>query len=104
MVSLFQKILSGEYDFPAEIVLAKTVLIPKNENTKIAKNYRPIACLNLMYKLYTSCLNLFIQGHCESKETVRDEKTGGKKGVWDCAEQLVINKAVLREVKNKDEI
>ena len=32
MVSLFQKRLSGEYDFPAEVVLAKTVLklkIPK---------------------------------------------------------------------------
>ena len=54
MVSLFQKILSGEYDFPAEIVLAKTVLISKHVNTKIAKNYRLIACLNLMYKLYTS--------------------------------------------------
>ena len=37
MVSLFQKTQSGEYDFPAEIVLAKTVLIPKNENTKMAK-------------------------------------------------------------------
>ena len=36
MVYLFQKTLSGEYDFPVEIVLAKTVLIPKNENTKIA--------------------------------------------------------------------
>ena len=80
--------ISGEYDFPAEIVLAKTVLIPKNENTKIAKNYRPIACLNLMYKLYTSCLNLFIQDHCESNEIVTDEKAGGKKGIWGCAHQL----------------
>ena len=42
MVSLFQKTLSGEYDFPAEVVLAKTILIPKNENAKIAKYYRPI--------------------------------------------------------------
>ena len=103
MVSLFQKILSGEYDFPAEIVLAKTVLIPKNENTKIAKNYRPIACLNIMYKLYTSCLNLFIQDHCESNEIVTDEQ--GKKGVWGCTEQLLTNKAVSKKVKkNKDKI
>ena len=80
MVSLFQKILSGEYDFPAEVVLVKTVLILKNENTKIAKNYRPTACLNLMYKIYTSCLNLFIQDHCESNEIVTDEQAGGKKG------------------------
>ena len=32
---LFQKALSGEYDFPAEVVLAKRVLISKNENIKI---------------------------------------------------------------------
>ena len=80
MVSLFQKILSWKYDFPAEIVLGKTVLIPKHENTKTAKNYRPIACLNLTYKLYTSCLNLFIQDHCELNKIVTDEQAGGKKG------------------------
>ena len=101
IVFLFQKTLSGEYDFPAEVVLVKTVLIPKNENTKIAKNYRPIACLNLMYKLSTSCLNLFTQDHCESNEIVTDEQAGGKKGVWGCAEQLLINKIVLKEVKKQ---
>ena len=77
MVSLFQKTLSGEYDIPSEIVSAKAALIPKNENTKIAKSYCPIACLNLIYKLYTSCLNLFIQDHCESNEIVTDEQAVG---------------------------
>ena len=103
MVPLFQKTLSGKYDFPAEIVLAKTVLIPKNENTKIAKHC-PIACLNILCKLYTSCLNLFIQDHCESNEIVTGEQAGGKKVVCGCAEQLLINKTVSKEVKNKDEI
>ena len=79
MVSLFQKTLIGEYDSPAEIVLAETVLIPKNENTKIAKNYRPIACLNLMYKLYTSCLNLFMQDHYESNKIATDKQQGVKR-------------------------
>ena len=91
MESLFKKTLSGEYDFPAEIVLTKTVVIPKNENTKIATNYRLIACLNLIYKLYTSCLSLFIQYHCESNEIVTEEQVGGKKGAWGCAEQLLKN-------------
>ena len=54
-----------------------------------------------MYKLYTSCLNLFIQDHCESNEIVTDEQVGGKKGVWGCAEQLLISKAVLKEVKKQ---
>ena len=78
MVSLFQKTLIGEYDSPAEIVLAETVLIPKNENTKIAKNYRPIACLNLMYKLYTPCLNLFMQDQYESNKIATDKQQGVK--------------------------
>ena len=104
-MSLFLKILSGEYYFPAEIVLANTVLIPKHINTKIAKNYRPIKCLSLMYKLYTSCLNLVIQDHCESNKIITDEQAGGKKGVWGCTEQLLINKAVSKKLKkNKDEI
>ena len=54
-----------------------------------------------MYKLYTSCLNLFIQDHCESNEIVTDEQAGGKKGVWGCAEQLLINKTILKEVKKQ---
>ena len=82
-MSLFQKTLNGEYDFPAEVVLEKKILIPKNENTKIAKNYPPVLCLNLMYKLYTSCLNLFMQDHCETnlsqanKQRVKDDAVQG---------------------------
>ena len=99
MVSLFQKTLRGGYNFAAEIVLAKTVLIPKNKNTKIAKTYRPTVCLNLMCKLYISCLNLFVQDHCGSNEIITDKQAGGKKDTWGCAEQLLINKTVLKEVK-----
>ena len=54
-----------------------------------------------MYKLYTSCLNLIIQDHCELNEIVTDEQVGGKKNVWGCAKQLFINKVVLKEVKKK---
>ena len=52
-----------------------------------------------MYKLYTLCLNFFIQDHCESNKIVTDEQAGGKKSIWGCAEQLLINKTILKEVK-----
>ena len=77
------------------------VLIPKNENNKIAKNYCPIACLNSIYKLYTSCLNLLKKDHCESNEIVTDKQAGGEKDFWGCAEQLCINKTVLKELKKQ---
>ncbi|XP_014781021.1 uncharacterized protein LOC106876820 [Octopus bimaculoides] len=60
-------------------------------------NYRPIACLNIMYKLYTICLNQFFQDHCELNNIVTDEEAGGKKRVWGCTEQISISNVVLSE-------
>ena len=42
---------------PTWLSVAHTVLLPQNTDTHIAKNYRATACLNVMYKLYSSCIN-----------------------------------------------
>ena len=44
---------------------------------------------------------MFIQDHCESNNIITDEQAGGKRGVWGCSEQLLINKAVLKETKQQ---
>ena len=54
-----------------------------------------------MYKLYTSCLNQLIQDHCEYNNIITDEQAAGKKGVWGCAEQLLVNKGILKEVRKQ---
>ena len=99
LVYIFQNTLKGHKELPSWLTRARTQLLPKNENTHIAKNYRPIACQNLMFKLYTSCINTFVQQHCEMNNIVTTEQAGGKRGVWGCLEQLLINKTVLTEVK-----
>ena len=88
-------------DLPDLLSLAKTMLTPKNENTHIAKNYRPIACLSIMYKIYTSCLNIFLQENCIRNNTITPEQTGGKPKLWGCIEQLLLNKSILNEAKQK---
>ena len=98
---MLQNTYEGEIDLPDWLSLAKTTLTPKNENTRIAKNYRPIACLNIMYKLYTSCLNIFLQEHCIRNNTITPEQAGGKPEVWGCIEQLLLNKSILNEVKQR---
>ena len=65
----------------------------------LSKNYHPIACQNLMFKLYTSCINTFLQEHCEINDIVTTEQVGGNWDVWGCLEQLLINKSILNEVK-----
>ena len=100
-VTLLQNTYDGEIDLPDWLSLAKTTLTPKNENTHTVKNYRPIACLNIMHKIYTSYLNIFLQEHCIRNNTITPEQAGGKPQVWGCIEQLLLNKSILNEVKQK---
>ena len=109
LVKLFNSILNKEVDIPNKEVdiptwftIARTKPIAKNSNTHLAENYRPIACPNIISKLCTSCINQFLQDHCDSNKIVTDEQAGGKKKVWGCLEQLIINKTILGQViKNR---
>ena len=68
LIHLFAQTFNGrQQQLLAWLNKARTHLIPKSEDTNIAKNYRPIACQNLIFKLYTGCINTFLQHHCESK-------------------------------------
>ena len=98
-MELYSKVFKQEIDIPEWLIVSKSILLPKNKDTHMEKNYRPIACLNTMYKIYTGMLNLFIEDHCISNEVVTIEQAGGKKGSWGCSDQLLINKMVLDEVR-----
>ena len=82
LANLYQNTFQGSTTLPDWLTLPKTMLLPKNEHTHAAKNYRPIACLNLTYKLYTSCLNNFLEHHCQTNSIITTEQAGGKKGIW----------------------
>ena len=69
--------------------LALTSLLPINNEIHISKNYIPIACLNIMYKLFTSSLYLFPTDHMQSNIIITPEQAGGKRGVWSTTEQLL---------------
>ena len=54
-----------------------------------------------MHKIYTSCLNSFLYDHCHRHKIITSEQAAGKKGVWGCTEQLLINKSIMSDVRNK---
>ena len=86
-------------EIPDWLTRAKTVLLPKNNDRRNLKNYRPIALQNITLKLYTKCIKYLLKRHCEKNSIIAIEQAGGKKEVWGCTEQLMINKTDFEEVK-----
>ena len=84
------EVFTEDRQLPTWLSLTKIKLIPKNDITNMAKNYRPIECQNIMYKIYTGCINVHLQDHCENNSIITDQQA-----VCDCAEQLLINKMIL---------
>ena len=79
LVNTFVDTFDNNKPLPNWLVKGKTILLPKHQETGIAKNYRPIACLNITYKLYTSLLNQFLENHWTTNNIITLEEAGGKK-------------------------
>ena len=95
LLFLLQKAVLSEVEIPDWLATSMTILLPKTTETNQAKNYRPIACLNITYKLFTAILNTFLDDHCTSNDIITIEQAGGKKGSWGCVDQLLVNKMVM---------
>ena len=50
-ISQFNDIFENNKLLAQWLVRGKTILLPKNNDTKLHKNYRSIACLNITYKI-----------------------------------------------------
>ena len=99
MITEYSKYFENEVRLTEWLTVSRTILLPKNSETRNAKNYRHIACQNVLYKLYTGILYHFLQDHVTSNEIMEIEQAGGRTGSWGCADQLIINKMIHDEVK-----
>ena len=63
-----------------------------------AKNYRPIALQNTMYKVYTALLADFIMDHCEKNGIVTEKQAAGKREAGGVVTKLLINKMIQEQV------
>ena len=58
------KIYEDEILLPDRLANSKTILLPKNDLRHETKNYRPIACQDITYKIYTGIINNFLEDYC----------------------------------------
>ena len=99
---IFRKVSDNEDTIPEWLVKTRTTSLAKNQDTKNPKNFRPIACENILLKTYTGTLALLIEEHLADNNIIAPEQAGAKKGMWGCTDQLLINRAVTDEtIKNR---
>ena len=94
---VFTNIIGGREQLEEWFTTGQVILIPKNENTENAKNWRPIACLPSTYKLLTSILANLLYNHCQENNIMAIEQRGCRRGVRGCKDHLMINKAILED-------
>ena len=86
---------------PDWLVEGATNLLPKKEETRILKNYRPIACLPTTFKILTPVITDRLYRHLEKEAIMTPEQRGGKKDCYGCKDQLMINNAILENCKKR---
>ena len=87
---------------PDWMVTSRTVLIQKDPaKGNVASNYRPIACLPLLWKLMTGIFARKAYDHLLHNDLLPDEQKGCRQGTRGTKDQLLIDKAVLHEAKTK---
>ena len=91
---------SGE--IPEWLVKGKTTLIMKDPTKgNDVGNYRPIACLPLMWKLLTGIISEKLYLHLTSNNLLGDEQKGCRKNSRGTKDQLIIDKAILKNCRRR---
>jgi len=87
---------------PDWISKGTTYLLPKSENTRKPKNYRPINCLAKVCKLLSSIVTGRTYTWRSTTAPYRTERWKG--GSYGCKDQQLINKMILENCKNRIDI
>ncbi len=90
-------IVRGEQQMPQWFVWGRTILIPKDGCTGEPSQYRPIACLNIGYKIITKVIARMIEPYVVGKLILPEEQRAARKGQRGCADALWLDFVIAQE-------
>jgi hypothetical protein len=79
-----------------------TYLKPKSDNTQDPKNYRPITCLNTLFKIITSIIATKVEKFLTENQILTEQQKGCRKFSQGCKEQLIIDSIVCKQAQKKN--
>ena len=87
---------------PEWMIIGRRVLIQKDPaKVNQASNYRPIACLPIIWKLLTEIMGEKLYQHLERDRLLVDEQKGCIKGTRGTKDQLPVDKTVLKNCQRR---
>ena len=89
-------IITKRLDIPSWLRSGRSVMVPKKDNPS-ASDFRPITCLNTLYKLITSVIDRFLQSHEERYHLRQIDQREGKAKTMGCVDNPLIDKMVLED-------
>ena len=101
LANLLSELVRNPENSPDWLPEGLTYLLPKTKETNKPKNYRPITCLSTTYKLLTSILTERTYTFIESNDLFPIEQKGCKRGSYGCKDQLLINRMIIENCKNR---
>lgn len=87
---------------PLYITQGTTYMLPKDlTDTKNPAKYRPITCLQNIYKIITSCISQLIYKHVNTNQLLAEQQKGCRKFSQGCKEQLIIDSVACKQALRK---
>ena len=101
LVHVLTKLTDEPNRIKSWLPIGKTVLLPKTENIGIVSDYRPITCLNTIYKIYTGLLAQNMKKHTTRNEIWDEGQLGTREGTLGTVDQLLIDECIMQQVVNE---
>ena len=97
----FNQWLEHPNEIPDWLTQVRTVLLQKTVDLSNERNYRPITCLNTCYKIFKDMIGNYMKEHAKRNNTWDRSQLGTCSGVLGTVDQLVIDNAIMEEVRNQ---
>jgi len=76
--------------------------MPKTNDSTNPRNYCPIACLNVAYKVWTGCLTSLMSDHCATNQLIHPAQKGCAKGQYGCTDHLLLTNQIWHQVHSEN--
>lgn len=101
LVQFINHIIQHPEECPDFLTEGRTFIKPKNHITQDPANYRPITCLQTLYKIITAALTSKIDKYLTTHKILTEQQKGCRKSSRGCKEQLIIDSVLMNHLVKK---